>query len=356
MFVCSGELQWYSVAMLVVGSVVDLTLTAALVDHIFPPPEVFAAHGLLSAILILIYAGLWRAGEYDPLLAIFVTTTTFMGPFGASGSVLMALLRVLFQSQSVTFQEWHSSLFPQLEIDPVRQIYQQLAIRGAKPGETSSVAPFTDVIALGTVQQKQTVTALIADNFRPGYTPALKAALNDPEPAVRVQAATAAARIENHFLQQSLALEDARAQRPQDPELLKRLAHHAEARADTGLLDPEPASAARRQALAFYQQYAAQRPNDVEITATISRLHLQLGSPDEALRQAETSVAAGSCPPSVVSCYLQALYNCGRFEDLRQACMHFRPALLTREAVAGDNFIEAIHLWFPALSEKEAPA
>jgi polysaccharide biosynthesis protein PelE len=355
MSVCTGELQWYSIAMLVAGSIVDLTLTAMLVDHVLPRPEVFAAHGLLSAILILIYVNLWRAGEHDPLLAIFVTTTTFMGPFGASGSVLAALVRVLFQSQSTTFQEWHASLFPQLEIDPVRQLYQELAIRGAKPVETSSVAPFTDVIALGTVQQKQTVTALIADNFRPGFTPALMAALNDPEPAVRVQAATAATRIENHFLQESLALEDARARHQDDPELLKRLAHHADARADTGLLDPEPALAARRQALAFFQRYAAQRPSDIEITAAISRLHLQLGSPDEALRQAETCVAAGGCPPSVVSCYLQALYECGRFEDLRQACMHFRPALLAREGVAGDNFIEAIRLWFPALSEKEAP-
>jgi polysaccharide biosynthesis protein PelE len=353
MSVCTGELRWCSLAMLVIGSVVDLTLTAALVAHIFPLLEGFAAHGLLSAILVLIYAGLWRAGEHDPLLAIFVTTTTFMGPFGAIGSVFTSVLRILFLSRSITFQEWHTSLFPQLEIDPVRQLYQQLAIREAKPGETSSVAPFTDVIALGTVQQKQTVTALIADNFRPGFTPALKAALNDPEPAVRVQAATAAARIENHFLQQSLALE-ADAPNHQNPKLLKRLARHAEERADAGLLDPEPAAAARRQALAFYQQYTAQRPDDFEITAAISRLHLQLGAPDEALRHSEACVAAGSREPTVVPCYLQALYECGRFEDLRQACMHFYPALPNRDA--GDSFIEAVRLWLLALSEKEAPA
>ena len=356
MSVCTGQLRWYSIAMLVIASVVDLTLTAALVRHIFPLAEVCAAHGLLSAILILIYAGLWRAGEHDPLLAIFVTTTTFMGPFGAVGSVFMCVLRVLFLSRSITFQEWHASLFPQFEIDPVRQLYQQLAIRGAKPSETSSVAPFTDVIALGTVQQKQTVTALIADNFRPGFTPALKAALNDREPAVRVQAATAAARIENHFLQQSLALEHANEQNSHDPELLERLARHAEARADTGLLDSEPASAARCQALAFYQQYNAQRPDDVEVTAAMSRLHLRLGSPDEALRHAETSIAARICSPTVVSCYLQALYECRRFENLRQACMRFHAALLAGDAEAEDTLLEAVRLWLPALSEKRAPA
>ena len=98
-------------------------------------------------------------------------------PQGASFS---AALRWVFARRSTPFERWYASLFPKMAASPTRALYERIALRGAGPAARSTVAPFADVIALGTVQEKQSVVTMVADEFRPAFAPALRSALTTP--------------------------------------------------------------------------------------------------------------------------------------------------------------------------------
>src|SRR3546814_7054739 len=70
--------------------------------------------------------------------------------------------------------------------------------------------------ALPIFEQKRAVLMLLARRFRPEFAPALKLALQDANPAIRVQAATATAEIESGFTDRTIVLEAAAKAASQD--------------------------------------------------------------------------------------------------------------------------------------------
>ena len=78
----------------------------------------------------------------------------------------------------------------------------------------SHVEPFNDILSGGSVVQKQLALAKIARYFRPNLAPLLLQAIHDPDAAVRVQAATAMARIERDFMKRRMDLEKKLAGQP----------------------------------------------------------------------------------------------------------------------------------------------
>src|SRR5690349_12326341 len=175
-----------------------------------PFSSLMLAHLAGSTALALVAMILYRCGGRDPAFFLFVISTVLMGPLGVAAGSVAALLRWIFAQGATPFEQWYASLFPHLETSPMRALYDRLVVRGGGPGPRSSVAPFLDVMVLGTVKQKQAVITMIADEFQPIFAPALREALSDPEPSIRVQAATASARIENQFLERLMALEEHR--------------------------------------------------------------------------------------------------------------------------------------------------
>ena len=127
-------------------------------------------------------------------------------------------------------------------------------------GRSAGLASFRDILALGSFQDKQAALAIITRRFTPPLAPALRLALNDPDAAIRVQAATAAARIEDLFLA-GLAQYTARvAEQPDDPDCRLALARHLLGHAEAGLCPPERAAADLEQALSHLRHAVALAP------------------------------------------------------------------------------------------------
>ena len=161
--------------------------------------ELVLFHGIVSVFVIAGSLPWLRRSDFSAGMALYVVSLVALGPIGVVGCAVMELVRWISSRSSISFEEWYERLFPRALADRAQALYELIEWRGAKPSRESTVAPFCEVLDQGSVVQKQSVVTLIADHFKPEFSPALQQALNDPEPAIRVQAATAAARIENHF-------------------------------------------------------------------------------------------------------------------------------------------------------------
>jgi hypothetical protein len=278
----------------------------------------FLAHLAVSGVLIGIAAALYRRGGRTPVFLLLVVSTTTMGPLGCVGAALGAVMHWVFMQHATPFEQWYAALFPKVDTSPIRALYERLALRGGAPGLRSNVAPFLDVMALGTVQQKQAVITVIADEFRPAFVPALRSALNDAEPAIRVLAATASARIENWFLERAMEFNGRRAAAPEDLDILLALARHHDEYANTGLLDTGRAQSEWRQALECYKLLDQLQPGDPDVIQAIGQLLLRLDQPARAMEWLEPLAESATASFSVLSSYLDCLYRLRRVDLLRR--------------------------------------
>jgi polysaccharide biosynthesis protein PelE len=280
--------------------------------------EALLLHGAISLIAV---AGGWllfRRHELGAGMALCTLSIVALGPIGALGCILMELTRWISSRSTISFDEWYERLFPRSPTDPAQTLYELIEWRGVKPSKDSTVAPFCEVLDGGSVTQKQSVVTLIADHFRPEFAPALQRALNDSEPAIRVQAATAAARIENTFLEQFVDLRENHVSDPDNQSIARRIALHHETYARTGLLDSDRADIERETALDINMRILQVSLDDPEITAAAARLLLDLGRPDEAIRLLRPWLRSKSMPSVLVGPMAEALYAVNRLRLLRR--------------------------------------
>jgi tetratricopeptide (TPR) repeat protein len=255
----------------------------------------------------------------------------------------MILAHAYFMRSTRPFQDWYASLFPQVAFAGAAGLYRDITYRRAGPTGRSTVAPFADVLALGSVEQKQAVVTLISDNFRPEFATALLAALNDPEPAIRVQAATASARVENMFLQQTIELEAARAQDPDNTSLVRQLADLHIAYAEMGLLDEARARAAYGVALELLQESLGQDPDDASTAEAVTIVLLRLGRANDAIALLEVWAAKQPPRPWVFVRLAQAHYS-GRDYARVQSCCAVCARLFSAEEI-GPEFADVVAFW-----------
>jgi polysaccharide biosynthesis protein PelE len=293
-----------------------------LLDPAWTLPRLLSAHAGVALATLGGAAVLYRRGERSPLLLLFALSLAFLGPLGVAGSATAAALRRVFALRALPFARWHEALFPPQETNPTRALYERVVLRGGGPGRRSTVAPFVDVMALGTVQEKQAVIAMMAEGYRPAFAGALTAGLNDPEAAIRVQSASAVAHIESGFLRRAMALEARIAAAPEDPEAHFAMARLHEEHWASGLLDEgrRRETALRALACAIRHVELAGGRARPEVADSMARLLLSLGRAGEALEALRPSLDRADPSPTAVGLHLECLFRLGRFQALRAAC------------------------------------
>jgi hypothetical protein len=210
-----------------------------------------------------------RKDNRFPLMLLL--TTAVLGPFGAVGSILAGVLYGWYRWRALSFDEWFASLFPDRRREASEEVAERLSIGYDEWSEPSQVVPFTDVMALGTTTQKRRVIALMAQDFRPEYASALHQALTDPVNAVRVQAGSAMASLEQKF---HLQLQKSKRQLEQQGSVAA-YRHHADLLRDmaaSGVFDPDRTAQLRLEAAHTYDQLIAHLPNDTECRLERARL------------------------------------------------------------------------------------
>jgi hypothetical protein len=298
---------------------VELALLAVVARGVAELVAALAVHAAVVATLSFWTLRLARTNRLDRRYCLFAVATAGLGPIGVAGFALSELLLRHMRTTATPFETWYATLCPSYPADPVRTRVRQ--IRRARSGAAgaSAVAPFGDVMADGTVEQKQAVIALIAENFTPSFAPALRQALSDEEQTVRIQAALATTRFENRFLRRSMELAGVDSMADDGADVLLQLARHHDDYANSGLLDAVRLGAARRRALDLYVQYDALRPGEPKVLHAMSRLLVRLERDEDAVERLEPLVRRAEAPAESMSWYLECLYRLRRYETLREA-------------------------------------
>jgi tetratricopeptide (TPR) repeat protein len=335
--------------------ILELFLSTLLLSN-FLPFLGFALSHLSLVLLLAFYADLEHksGNEWGHALLLAATTLT-MGPIGPAGMLLFLLLNIHYLRSSLTFQEWYDSLFPQEETSFTRKLHEEIELAGKDIAQAEPPVPFVEFMRAGSSRQKQTVIALIAKDFKPVFAKTLLLALRDESNAIRVQAATTMARIENQFLEETLRLKEALEKDPDDEDLLLTLARHYDDYAFTGLLDSSREEKNREEAKKLYQRCLRHNPDNQQIQIAVGRILVREQRREEARDWLITCLERGDVSPQLILWLAESEFQLKEWQTLRQRLRENSQLLL--DADLPDQLLNVLELWnngrSNAVSEKE---
>jgi len=273
--------------------------------------------GLLS---VWVYYSHGRRDNRFALLLLVTTAAT--GPFGAGICFLAAIVYMACCGDlNAPPCKWIDDFFSYEEIRESDRVHERVVF-GLDNISDSNIEPFQDILAGGTVLQKQMAIAKITQHFQPRFAPLLLKAVQDSNAAVRVQAATGLAKIEHDFMMKYLHNEKRyKSAADNDPDQLQ-IAELCDNYAHAGILDEDGCSALRTKAIAIYETYLAHR-QDPERQLILARLYLRQKQPEQTRLLLADSVESGDTTPAGLLWYMEALFSLKRLAQLRQVAKHY---------------------------------
>jgi hypothetical protein len=159
-------------------------------------------HAASVALLLLWCAVTLRRGRDAAIPALALVCSLAGGPIGIVLSGALGLLSRGPRGQEPRLlADWYARIANSISTDPVAQLCEHVAVgRAADLGDEPPVS-YVDAMREGAIAERQTILGIIARSFHPDYLPVLRAALDNPEPVIRVQAAAVAARIRSGLKQ-----------------------------------------------------------------------------------------------------------------------------------------------------------
>ena len=294
-------------------------------------------------------AGLILWFRYSPgllsdmrLPLLLVGGTAAIGPVGPAGTLVTVVLTRWYMRSATPFEEWYQALFPDTSQETGDEFVKR--ITGSGEDDPSSLAPFSEVLAFGSFQQKQALIALLNKSFRPAFGPFLKRALTDSNNAIRVQAATAMNRIERNLHARTVELDRKVSENPNDSASLRALAQHLDGYVYARILDGRREEQVRERALDAYRRCIALEPHDSESQIAAGRLLLRAARYSEAAVSLEKAIKTGTPTSQAGLWYMESLYNLGRFAELRA----YARLVENRTSVADNSSpaaLEALQMW-----------
>ena len=301
-------------------------------------------HLIISAVALLIAYAQYRKGMDVHHLALLAIVSSVAGIFGAVGGLFGFVFSIIFRGRSYHFNEWYGSIFPtDLPSEP-QTIYDSITEGLDENPSSYSVMPFGDVMRLGSENQKRRALAKMTSRFSPRFAVAFKAALSDKNNTIRVQAATAIAKVEREFAAKLSRIEMARSRQPNDPVLTLALAKFYDDYAFTGVLDSELEKLNRARAISAYKTYLQQDPNSAEAWVAIGRLLYRDEQWAEAAEWFRAALDRGWKTNAMVLWYFECLFRLGQHRELRRAILEFGRGISTQEDLPSD-VRDAVTLW-----------
>ena len=301
-------------------------------------------HLFISVVVGLIAYAQYRRGMDVQHLALLAIVSSTTGIFGAVGALIGFFSTVFFRARSHHFREWYETIFPtDLPTEP-QTIYDSITEGLDENPSHYSVMPFGDVMRLGSENQKRRALAKMTSRFSPRFADAFKAALSDNNNTIRVQAATAIAKVEREFASKLARIELARIQQPKDPMLTLALAKFYDDYAFTGVLDAELEKLNRDRAISAYKSYLQQDPNSQEAWVAVGRLLYRSKQWSDAAEWFRSALDRGWKMNTMVLWYFECLFRLGQHRDLRRAILEYGRGITTQEDLPRD-VREAVTLW-----------
>lgn len=332
------------VLMALVTAAIEVGLLALLRDS---PGNWFLALAVhVATCAVLAVAALARADDRDEhrLVQALAATLPFFGPLAPILLLLLYPVYLRFRAKATPFAVWYRELFPAGEPFLSAQLYQSIVRREVPRGDYSPVVSYMDVIGHGTMEQRIAVVSTVARNFRPVFAPVLKAARADVNAEVRVQAATAIAKLTDDFVGRVQALEAEVARAPSDAPLMRKLAKAYDEYAHTGILDQGLEQNNRVRALQLWLNYCELMPDDREASLAVGRLLMRLERHNLAGQWLERAFAEGRATRQAVLWYMEVLYALGRTDALRAIAAQ-TVTELAQDRTLSSKAVSAAQLW-----------
>ena len=270
-----------------------------------------------------------------------IVSITFTGLFGAIGNLIATLCYLLFERQNSQFNVWYMSLFPEDQQDEAEQIYQQIMKQKDAQGDRV-VTPLLELIQFGTRDQKYATLSLISRHFHPSFSPALKAALEDEDNAIRVLAAAAVTKIQHGILDQIIELKKELASSPQ-PSITLALANLYDTLAYYGLMNDGRSRSTRETAINYYYRYLELQPDDEAVIVKVTRLYMRNEAYLEATQWIEKHLELADRNSKMLVWYMEALYQSKRFDKV------YRLVALKQDRIAELDLpftmMQTVQLW-----------
>lgn len=337
-----NHLEFLIIAILSV--VVELFAGYYAIEGLLDFRDILIVHAALSALLLL-WAGLRKLADrrFSITLAI---ATAIMGPFGALGTLLSFSAWFLSPHSRSGADDWYDLLFPEWEHTPEELIYQEVRMkkRSIMNNLDTDVAPLSDVFENGTIDERVEVIAYLARNYKPHFNDALKKALNNNEPAIRVQAAALAARVESEHRDEIDKFEKALKAKPGDLDILRNLADAYDRYALSGLLADVTAHEVRGNAISIYEQLAEATLDKSSHHLALIRLYLRNGEPFKALSLLNSEVnGVENIPLKMLPWTIEALFQTAHFDELRAAARYWKDRLSSEDHPIA--LIQSLQFW-----------
>ena len=304
-----------------------------------------AIHGLVLALLCLAVWWLHKVNYDVKFLLFLVLMVLALGPFGALCNLVafLSFSRLILVKHS--FAEWFGSLFPEPEENDVQDLFHRILSGQDDFSQKQSMMTFQDVFVVGTLPQKRLALTKIAKHFRKEFAPALKLALTDESNAIRVQAATVAARIEQGFVSRLVELTKAHKEDPQNAPLLLELARQADNYVYSGILVESRYQDMLALAVDYYKKYVALRPEDYKVQFTLGRMCLQADQPALARDLIYRCLTEGGMDwQNIRLWYVQALFQLGAYQEIHDYLNHL-PKTTTPDSRETEAITRILELW-----------
>lgn len=178
------------------AAVGELLLSALVLSGgIHPPAAVIAIHmAIVAGTWLILFSG--RPASQDATIAaVLLLLVLVAGPVGATAAAAMLPFAAKRAERREILQAWYRRLANAGGVEPATALHDRVVAGRVLRLDTHPPQKFLDVIARGSLSERQTALGLMARQFHPDFAPALQAALRSEEPVVRVQAAAVVARV-----------------------------------------------------------------------------------------------------------------------------------------------------------------
>lgn len=271
---------------------------------------------LVGSLLALVLYRIYKRKNYrfSMLLLIMVSAT---GPFGA-GVCMLASLGYLYSSGKFTPpHEWIEELLAHEDLEYENNLHERISLGLDDVSTKSGVEPFQDVFHSGTMLQKQLAIAKITRYFQPQLAQLLLDAAQDPNAAVRVQAAAALAKLEGNFTKRCMELEKGQNGIPPDDKSWFALAMLYEDYANAGLVDEHSIESLRSKAIKIYESYLTFNRDD-EAQIHLAKIYLKNNQAEKAYKILLSAMESGGrVTQDALSLYTETLFWLKKFGDIR---------------------------------------
>lgn len=301
-------------------------------------------HLAVSAVTALITYAQYKRGMDVQYLAILAIVSSTTGIFGTAGALVGFIGSLIFSARAQHFKDWYESIFPTDSVSEPQLIYDRIMEGFDENPRAYGVMPFVDVMRLGSENQKRRALAKMTSRFNPRFAPAFRVALADNSNTIRVQAATAIAKVERDFMTKLERIELARTREPSNPVLTMALAKFYDDYAFTGVLDAELEKSNRERAIQTYKAYLQQDPNSAEAWIAIGRLLYRNKQWEEAADWFRHAMDRGWRVNTMILWYFECLFRLGQFKELRRALSEYGRGIVGQEELPKD-VREAVNLW-----------